>query len=104
MRRISHILLCVLLAFCFAGCHSQKRDARRLQETLLEQERRAEEQADELARYLTGEPDIDSLQALIREENSLMYYIFDSRRIVYWSDNWIASDEVLLQRYDQWDY
>ena len=104
MHRISHIFLYCLVAVCLAGCHSQKQDAKRLQETLLEQESRAEEQAAELARYLTGEPDIDSLQALIQEENSLMYYIFDSRRIVYWSDNWITSDEVLLQHYDQWDY
>lgn len=104
MHRFSHILICFLVAVCLAGCHSQKRDAKRLQETLLEQESRAEEQAEELARYLTGEPDIDSLQVLIQEENSLMYYIFDARRIVYWSDNWITSDEVLLQHYDQWDY
>ncbi|MGN0234761.1 MAG: ATP-binding protein [Paludibacteraceae bacterium] len=104
MRRIEYILLCCLVAVCLAGCHSQKRDAKRLQETLLEQESRAEEQAEVLARYLTGEPDIDSLQTMIQEENSLMYYIFDPRRIVYWSDNWITSDEILLQRYDQWDY
>ena len=87
-----------------SGCHSLDHEARRMQKTLAKQQRAAEIQLDQLVYYLEDNSNFDSLQYVAQEDQNILYYIFDSRRMVYWSDNRVASDEVVLQRYDEWDY
>lgn len=95
-----------MLAFpvALAGCHSLTQDARRVQKTLVKQQETAESQVEKLVYYLEKGSDFDSIQNVMQQEPSILYYIFDAKRIVYWSDNWVTSDEVVLQHYNEWDY
>lgn len=46
----------------------------------------------------------DSLRLLTQEEPSILFYVFDRYGMVYWSDNWLAGDEVFIHKYDAWYY
>lgn len=99
-----YILLLLTFPVALAGCHSLNHEARRMQKTLVKQQDAAEDQLNQLVYYLEEKSDFDSLQYIAQEDQNILYYIFDSRRMVYWSDNRIASGEVVLQRYNEWDY
>ncbi len=86
------------------ACHSYSSDGRRLQRQLIERESYAEARTALLADALTHRWAIDSLRAIAEQDPHLLFYVFDSRQLVYWSDNWLASDEVYLTAYDKWYY
>ena len=104
MKKKWYILLCSVWVVLFTACHSLTHDARHMQKTLVELQTVAEKQAESLIRFLESEANFDSIQSLIQAEPNILYYIFDTRRMVYWSDNWISSEEVVLQQYNRWDY
>lgn len=103
LRRISFFLLVLLMAG-LSSCGGFEQDAKRLQKTLLRREALAERQATEMAHCMQHNPIFDSIQAIAQEDEYILFYIFDKRNLVYWSDNWLATDEVVLLGYDQWIY
>lgn len=103
MRRISFFLLVLLMAG-LSSCGGFEQDAKRLQKTLLRREALAERQATEMAHCMQHNPNFDSIKAIAQEDEYILFYIFDKRNLVYWSDNWLATDEVVLLGYDQWIY
>ncbi len=103
LRRISFFLL-VLLVAGLSSCGGFEPDAKRLQKTLLRREALAEKQATEMAHCMQHNPNFDSIKAIAQEDENILFYIFDKRNLVYWSDNWLATDEVVLFGYDRWIY
>ena len=104
MVRYIRIFICFLplVAFLFA-CNPQKRVATEMQQTLHQQIVYAEKQTDKLIEYINHES-IDSLQTLTRNSGNALFYVFDRRGMVFWSDNWLAAQEIRLLNYDQWYY
>lgn len=96
------VCVCVLLAL--SGCSGFRSEARRVQNTLLKQEAEAEKQTAALVRCIEHNPSFDSVQIIAQQDKHILFYIFDKRNLVYWSDNWLATDEVVLTGYDSWTY
>lgn len=98
---------CIVVVFLLVGmtsCHSFRQEGKRLQRQLLCQQETAEHKTAELAQYLQRGADFDSVRILAHSKNPIQFYIFNSRQLVYWSDNTLASDDVFLHAYDTWQY
>lgn len=79
-------------------------DAKRIRRTMYVQEQKAIQLTNKLAETLQGHS-FDSIWNLTQNSSDdCLFYIFDSRSLVYWSDNWLAGDEVRLRSYDRWYY
>lgn len=100
-KRIVYIfLLCCLLI----SCHSPQHEAKQLNRTLHRQEQKAISLTSILAERLQGES-FDSIWTLTQNStDNCLFYVFNHQRLVYWSDNWLAGDEVLLSSYNKWYY
>lgn len=94
-------LLCWLMLL--TGCHSPEQDSRRLQQTLQKEQLRAMALTDLLSNGLHGNS-FDSIRLITQDEPSILFYVFDRNGMVYWSDNWLAGDEVFIHKYDAWYY
>ena len=101
---ICRLWLVAGLLLLLAGCHSFSSDSRRIQHQLNERVAYAEEQTSLLAACLVQHSPLDSLRLIAESDRNLLFYVFDSRKLVYWSGNWLASDEVYLSAYDTWRY
>ena len=75
-----------------------------MQRTLLRQETIAEDRTAMLAQCLQHNSSFDSVRIIAEDSKHVLFYIFDKRNLVYWSDNWLATDEVVLIGYDSWQY
>lgn len=107
MKKLRQILLFLLLLLTMVGlssCHSFERDGNRMQRTLLRQETIAEDRTAMLAQCLQHNSSFDSVRIIAEDSKHVLFYIFDKRNLVYWSDNWLATDEVVLIGYDSWRY
>ena len=47
---------------------------------------------------------MDSIRIIAEQDPNLLFYIFDATHLLYWSDNWLSSGEVLITGYDTWRY
>ena len=96
----------VLLGFvtAFVGCQSFRSDGARMQRQLNERIAYAEGQTKKLSDLLARHVPMDSIRIVAEEDEHLLFYVFDSRQMVYWSNNWLSADEVQLQKYDRWQY
>ncbi len=107
MKKLRQILLFLLLLLTMVGlssCHGFERDGKRMQRTLLRQETIAEDRTAMLAQCLQHNSSFDSVRIIAEDSKHVLFYIFDKRNLVYWSDNWLATDEVVLIGYDSWRY
>lgn len=101
---IPYCLLTVFLLVGMTSCHSFRKEGKRLQRQLLCQQETAEHETAKLAQYLQRGVDFDSVRTLAQSNTPIQFYIFDSRQLVYWSDNTLAANDVLLHSYDNWQY
>lgn len=92
-----------LLAVLLAGCHNMEQDAKRLQTDVQQQEQVAE---DITQRLITGlqENSFDTIWNIAKTNTDILFYIFDTKGPVFWSNNWLAGREVSLLFYDRWYY
>ncbi len=106
MKKAIHpyTLFLFFLLLLLPSCGRFEQEGKRLQRQLLARQSLAEQQTLALANYLERGEDFDSVRVLTEVKNAAQFYIFDSRRLVYWSDNSLASDDVFLQAYDAWQY
>lgn len=72
------------------------------EKALAKRQARAEQRTALLCDALQRGAPIDTIRAITEYEEDLFFYIFDARRMVYWSTNRLAADEVWLNVYDQW--
>lgn len=92
------------LVALMTACHSFSADSRRLQRQVVERENYAEQQIAELSAALQRHASMDTIRAIAEADPTLLFYVFDATQLLYWSDNWLASGEVLLTGYDKWRY
>ena len=62
----------------------------------------AEQQTEALCSALLHSASLDSIRAIAEKNDDVLFYVFDARKLVYWSSNRLASDEVYLFSYGTW--
>lgn len=96
-------LLLVVVVPVTTGCHRFSFEVKRFQKDLTKQERVAEQLTDSLVQRLQCNS-FDSIWELTRCNPSILFYVFDNRKMVYWSDKWLAGSEVRVLFYNRWYY
>ncbi len=94
----------LLLCLGMVSCGSVEKDGKRMQKILNEQEQIALDRTELLANNL--QDSFDSIWHITQhdKQDATMFYVFDNERMVYWTDNWLAAQEVRLLRYNEWYY
>lgn len=88
----------------FSSCNSFDANARRLQRTLNEQQKKAEVLTEHLKTAIQNN-DFDSIWHHTHADNSIIFYVYKGRQLVYWSNSWLsASNRSIQYIYDQWQY
>ena len=85
-------MLAVLLASC--GSREQKRIAA--------QQESAQQRTAELCAALERGASLDTIRMIAEVNDEVLFYVFDARKMVYWSSNRLTADEVFLRSYDTW--
>lgn len=99
------LLLLFGLMSLLTACHTPERDARRIERDLHVLEAEALSTTHDLCRLLSGtDTSFDSIWATTHHSDRILYYIFDHGRLLYWSDNWLAAEDVVRFDYDHWWY
>lgn len=101
--RWSLYIYATLLLLCFSGCRNVNSVGEGVQKTWLLQEREAMLQTEHLSEILEGNS-FDSIWNLTQKDANIMFYVFNQRGMVYWSENWLAGQDVRLLVYDRWYY
>jgi signal transduction histidine kinase len=86
----------LLMAALLAACNptSEKRVAAR--------QAAAEKRTAELCAALERGTTLDTIRMIAEQSDEVLFYVFDARKMVYWSSNRLAADEVFLRSYDTW--
>ena len=84
------------MAALLAACNptSEKRVAAR--------QAAAEKRTAELCAALERGTTLDTIRMIAEQSDEVLFYVFDARKMVYWSSNRLAADEVFLRSYDAW--
>ena len=93
VRYIFILTLLVLLAACSTGSEEKQLTARKAA---------AEKQTEVLCAALEQSASLDSIRSIAERNPEILFYVFDSRQMVYWSSNRLVSDDVYLFSYDTW--
>lgn len=102
--RYKLFLFSAFFIFIFCCCESKDADVKNVQHSLLQQQKKA----DNLAAYATGiltgnEP--DSITSLLHmDRKGTIFYVFSGSRLIFWSDNWLAANEVSVYPFGKWFY
>lgn len=101
---VKKTIIFILLAACLLSCSTElERCARHTQKTLIEQEKKAEYLTEKIITSL-GVNSFDSLWNITQQEQDILIYVFDRKGMVYWSDNWLAGQQIFLKNYNVWFY
>ncbi len=94
--RKTHVFLLMMafLAVGFTACHTPKRDAHRVQRTLLSQQSAAEQHADSLLRFLKDGHSLNEWCVRSDNDDNILYYVYEGEQLIYWSDNWLSADDI----------
>ena len=92
MSKIGRSILFVLVLCASMACQSRTERLERL----------AEHQTAELVSALERNAPMDTIRAIAESQKKVLFYIFDSRQMVYWSSNRLAAEAVYLFAYDTW--
>lgn len=101
---MARVACLIALTAILTACHSFSADSRRMQRQVAERESYAEQQIANLSAALQRHATMDSIRAIAEADEHLLFYVFDATHLLYWSDNWLSSGEVLLTSYDKWRY
>ncbi len=98
------LAMMVLLLLVVCSCESLEHKGERLQHELELQMNTSLELTEQLVSHLHNS--FDSVWSLTQQDQTdpTLFFVFDKRKMVYWSDNWLAGHEVILLRYDEWYY
>ena len=107
MKKYQKIVSFILILACFlvglTSCDRSRSEADAIQRTILAQQQAAERATEQLRLGLQTQV-FDSVWTLTRANNEFLFYIFDHQNMVYWSDNWLSAESVVLNEYDHWFY
>ena len=95
--KIIHFIAFLGLILSFTACHSASSEKQ-----LQKRQAYAEAETAVLCEALSRNTPLDSIRAITEKDKDVLFYIFDSRQLVYWSSNRLVTDEVYLTTYDTW--
>jgi transcriptional regulator with XRE-family HTH domain len=88
--------------FLFASCNKVSWSSRRIQRTLHEQQRHAEELTQHLCNAIKTN-NFDSLWSYSHVDENIVFYIYYGDKMVFWSNSWLTSSSRIKRSiYDQW--
>ncbi len=101
LKIVRFVVLIGVLSVLFTACHSLSGDGRRVQRTLQHQQAEVATLLAELRPMLAGGRP-DSLLQLSRRYPDIVFYVYDSQDLVFWSHNWLVANGLYRVRYDEW--
>ena len=105
MKRKCIILIllgCLLMGL--SACHNLSLGGKSLQRTLQHQQQRATELTNHLCRAIEAN-NFDSIWAYTQSDKNILFYVYEGRQLVYWSNSWLsASERTVRYIYDQWHF
>ena len=105
MKKLLKILpLVVWIAVCsvlFTACHSLSMDGERVEHTLHQQQAEVMSLLDELTPMLNRHA-TDSLLQLSHRYPQIVFYVYGSSSMVFWSHNWLVANGLYRIRYNEW--
>lgn len=99
IAKIIHLGLFLGLIFAFSACDSSSSENER---SLAKRELYAEQRTALLVDCLNRHVSMDSIRAIAERDEDVLFYVFNARKMVYWSSNRLAADELYLSAYDTW--
>lgn len=102
MRKIVRFVVLIgVLSVLFTSCHSLSGDGRRVQRTLHEQQSEVMTLLSEVEPLLANHR-LDSLLPLSHKHPNIVFYVYDSRQMIFWSHNWLVTNGLYRVHYDDW--
>ena len=98
MQKLVHFIVLLGLFLTLSACQSGSSDTKKLQARQSYAEQRTSILCDALERNAS----MDTIRSIAEKDDDLFFYIFNASRLVYWSSNRLAADEVWLTVYDTW--
>lgn len=89
IKILTFILIALLSVCMMVACQSDRKQAQKVQQTLIHQQRHALEVQDKLNHLLDGNS-FDSIRALGEQEKEFVLLILVDQELVYWSQNWLT--------------
>ena len=102
MKKSKLILLTVIL-FCCSCQQKVNKIGKKFEKALYLQEQKAEQLTESLATQLEAD-NFDSIWNITQTEEQILFYVYSANDLVYWSQNWLAGEDVQLSGYGLWYY
>ena len=103
-RKIGILFILFSLLLGLFSCQSATWNGKRMQRTLHQQQRRA----NELLAYVSAAIEtnnFDSIWHYTQADKSILFYIYKGNQLVYWSNAWLsASERAKWELHDQWHF
>ena len=94
-------MLIGVLSVLFTACHSLSADGRRVQHTLQLQQTEVTSLLSDL-QPLLERGSLDSMLAVSHSHPDIVFYVYDSRNLRFWSHNWLVANGLYRVRYNEW--
>ncbi len=93
LRYIGIVALLIAMAACSENSSEKALEAK---------QHVAEQRTAQLCEALLRNSSLDTIRAIAEKDEDVLFYVFDSQQMVYWSSNRLASDAIYLKSYDTW--
>lgn len=103
MKRWYIIVSLLVVWACMSSCNRFERDCARFERELHGQLHLADAITEDVCRVL-GANDFDSLWYYSHVNSQVVWYVYSSDRLVYWSDSWLSEPVYPLRTMDEWHY
>ncbi len=101
LKIVGIVLLFGVLSVLFSACHSLSHDGSHVQQTLHRQQAEVVTLLGELQPLLAHEQ-LNSLLGVSQAHPDIVFYVYDSRELLFWSHNWLVANGLYRVRYDEW--
>ena len=101
LKIVRFVVLIGVLSVLFTACHSLSADGRRVQHTLQLQQTEVTSLLSDL-QPLLERGNLDSLLAVSHSHPDIVFYVYDSRNLRFWSHNWLVANGLYRVRYNEW--
>ena len=105
MKKLLKIVAIVVwfgvLSVLFSACHTLSSDGRSIQRTLQEQQTEVLGLLDVL-RPMLELNHLDSLLPVAHAHPDIVFYVYNSKEMIFWSHNWLVANGLYRVRYDEW--
>ena len=98
VRFVVWIAVCSML---FTACHSLSSDGRHIQRTLQQQQAEVMTLLDEVRPVLENHQP-ESLLGVSHAHPDIVFYVYDSKNLRFWSHNWLVANGLYRVHYNDW--